>query len=217
MAKFLWAKAKRKDLEPVRDDFSDFLFASQSKKFKTLDAELPLVIKEEEPVIPLEFEQQLPKEQTYSSMQQARAVMAENIPDFKSNGNSKFCFHKPLKAAVVQSPCSTDVSFRLHSDLISGQYFLPRDPNLMIMEEVPMENRPVPVKNHFDVVPLVPSQAFVTSHVIEDVMSRSNLLEPMEAEEEQDALMELEEDMEQQYHMTAQLYTSNPVLWSGFF
>lgn len=78
-----------------------------------------------------------------------------------------------------------------------------------------MDNKPVPVKNHFGLVPLVSSQAFVTTPVIEDIMSISNLLEPMEAEEEQDASMELEEDREEQFHMTAQLYTSNPVMWSG--
>ncbi|XP_073102040.1 uncharacterized protein [Elaeis guineensis] len=210
MAKFLWAKVKRKDLEVGHTDLDDYLFASQSKKIKTL---------EEESIIPLEFEQQLPKEHIYSCVQETRAVMAENIPDFGLKENSKFSFHEPLDALVVQSPRSSDVSFRLHPYLISdtkSQYFLPSDPNLMIMEEVPMDNKPVPVKNHFDVVPSLPSQA-LTAHVIEDIMSRSNLLEPMEAEEEQDDSMELEEDREQQYHVTAQLYASNSVLWSGFF
>lgn len=87
--------------------------------FVILKDELPLVVKEEEPIIPLEFEQQLPKEQMYSCMQQTRAVMAEKIPDFGLNGNSKFCFHEPLNAPEVQSTCSSDVSFKLHSDLIS--------------------------------------------------------------------------------------------------
>lgn len=71
---------------------------------------MPPVVKEEEPVIPLKFEHQLPKEQMYGSMQQMRYVMAENVPDFKLKRNCKFCFNKPLNAPEVQSTCSSDVS-----------------------------------------------------------------------------------------------------------
>lgn len=68
---------------------------------------------------PLEYEEELLKERMDSRMQHARAAMAENIPDFQMNENGDFCRHKPLDTLPIQSTHSSDVSSKLHHDLIS--------------------------------------------------------------------------------------------------
>lgn len=48
MAGYLAMKMKRKDLEDVNDDFSDFSLSSPARKIRRLDAELPPIMEEEE-------------------------------------------------------------------------------------------------------------------------------------------------------------------------
>ena len=44
-------KLKRKDIDLVNDDFSDFSLSSPATKIRRLDAELPPIIEEEEPFV----------------------------------------------------------------------------------------------------------------------------------------------------------------------
>ncbi|KAK9098313.1 hypothetical protein Syun_025358 [Stephania yunnanensis] len=46
-------KMKRKDLEEVVDDFTDFYLTSPARKIRRLDAELPPIMEEDEPGIPI--------------------------------------------------------------------------------------------------------------------------------------------------------------------
>jgi len=47
----LSGKLKRKDIDQVNDDFSDFSLSSPATKIRRLDAELPPIIEEEEPFV----------------------------------------------------------------------------------------------------------------------------------------------------------------------
>ncbi|KAK1269586.1 hypothetical protein QJS04_geneDACA013993 [Acorus gramineus] len=57
------AKMKRKDLEEMHDEFSEFSLTSPARKIRRLDLELPPIMEEEEPVVmpppPVDVEQQL--------------------------------------------------------------------------------------------------------------------------------------------------------------
>ncbi|KAG8380915.1 hypothetical protein BUALT_Bualt06G0066300 [Buddleja alternifolia] len=56
MENYLPMKLKRKDLEDVNDDFSDFSLFSPARKIRRLDFELPPIIEDEECEIAVAFE-----------------------------------------------------------------------------------------------------------------------------------------------------------------
>ncbi|GAV56946.1 hypothetical protein CFOL_v3_00485 [Cephalotus follicularis] len=49
MAGCAWKKLKRKDIEDVNDDFSDFSLSSPARKIRRLGVELPPIMEEEDP------------------------------------------------------------------------------------------------------------------------------------------------------------------------
>lgn len=48
-------KMKRKDLDQVSDDFSDFSLSSPARKIRRLDAELPPIMEDDEPEIAMPY------------------------------------------------------------------------------------------------------------------------------------------------------------------
>ncbi|KAL0337148.1 UNVERIFIED_CONTAM: hypothetical protein Scaly_1989900 [Sesamum calycinum] len=124
MEGYLPLKLKRKDLEDVNDDFSDFSLSSPARKIRRLvrfslfflkDAELPPII-EEEDVIP--FEHSLPQEQGFGS-NSPRGLKIEELPPEPSNEERAIVLFKPMNTSpLLQTPSNFTVSVNPH--LISG-------------------------------------------------------------------------------------------------
>ncbi|KAG8373937.1 hypothetical protein BUALT_Bualt11G0077100 [Buddleja alternifolia] len=110
MEDYLAMKLKRKDLEDVNDDFSDFSLSSPARKIRRLDSELPPIIEDEECDIPLVFEQSVPQEQRFG-------VRIEELPDLPENEERAIVIFSPPNPRL-QSPSNFSVSVDPH--LISG-------------------------------------------------------------------------------------------------
>ncbi|KAL0344937.1 UNVERIFIED_CONTAM: hypothetical protein Sradi_4325000 [Sesamum radiatum] len=116
MEGYLPLKLKRKELEDVNDDFSDFSLSSPARKIRRLDAELPPIIEEEECEIPIEHS--LPQEQGFGS-NSAGGLKIEELPPEPSNEERAIVLFKPTNASpLLQSPSNFTVSVNPH--LISG-------------------------------------------------------------------------------------------------
>ncbi|KAK6126634.1 hypothetical protein DH2020_039620 [Rehmannia glutinosa] len=109
-------KLKRKDLEDVNDDFSDFSLSSPARKIRRLDAELPPIIEEEECETPIAFEHTMLHEQSFVN-DSSGGIKIEELPNVPSNEEKAIVLFKPL--TLLQSA----VPFQLHSVCQSSSYF----------------------------------------------------------------------------------------------
>ncbi|XWS28160.1 hypothetical protein CRYUN_Cryun25bG0041800 [Craigia yunnanensis] len=91
-------KLKRKDIDKVNDDFSDFSLSSPATKFRRLDADLPPIIEEEESFLE----------------NQEKAIVLFNPLLLHNNYSNNYNNNSPL----LPSPSTLSIS--LTSDLISG-------------------------------------------------------------------------------------------------
>ncbi|XVE98868.1 hypothetical protein REPUB_Repub03eG0145800 [Reevesia pubescens] len=153
----LSGKLKRKDIDQVNDDFSDFSLSSPATKIRRLDADLPPIIEEEE---------SFPENQE-------RAIVLFSPPLLHNSKDS----NTPL----LRSPATLTIS--LNSDLISGfknQLLRASDMKSADNNETEAEESKRVREGCLAVVPWVPSQ-------IPSVESRDGELEEapesMEADE----------------------------------
>ncbi|KAL6977886.1 hypothetical protein U1Q18_026669 [Sarracenia purpurea var. burkii] len=122
MAGYLSMKMKRKDLEDVNDEFSDFSLSSPARKIRRLDAELPPIMEEEEPEVPLIFEQQVtPEEHHLPSIEEqvgGSGPIMQEFPSVPKNEERAIVLFTPMNTPLLQSPSNFSVS--VNSDIISG-------------------------------------------------------------------------------------------------
>ncbi|XP_077222916.1 uncharacterized protein LOC143856547 [Tasmannia lanceolata] len=231
MTGFLSVKMKRKDLEDVYDEFSDFSLSSPARKIRRLDAELPPIMEEEEPVIPLDYSQSLSEDSLKGSTPQLTAAMTEALPSLSLNEEKALVLYKQVNTPLLQSSSSSNLSFRVNTDLLPGfknQIFWSGNSNLVTEASDKVESN-----GCLAVVPWAPFQLPV-SRGTNDIGMGGGLSEPMEADEV--ATMELEEESTasrqearesaemggedlqqwQQHCMTPQLppNASSPIMWS---
>ncbi|KAF8392781.1 hypothetical protein HHK36_021018 [Tetracentron sinense] len=241
MAGHLSMKMKRKDLEEVYDEFSDFSLFSPARKIRRLDAELPPILEEEEQKIPLVFDRPLPEEGLTSTMEQVGAPV-EDVNSVPLNAERALVLYKPVNEPLLQCSGSSEFSIMVNPYLISGfknQVMWSGHPNpikTMEDEAASAEQNVVATNDHLAVVPWVPSQlppAFGMEALA------TGMSEPMEAEEVEPASMEIEDNnifaaegqsreasgmggseglqhWQQQHCMIPQLppNTSTPITWS---
>ncbi|XP_010263305.1 PREDICTED: uncharacterized protein LOC104601606 [Nelumbo nucifera] len=120
MAGYLPMKMKRKDLEEVYDEFSDFSLSSPARKIRRLDAELPPIMEEEEaPEIAMGFEQ-IVSEQPDITRQQLGAVTTEAVPSVPLNEERALVLYNPANTPMLKTPSSPGFSITVNSDLIPG-------------------------------------------------------------------------------------------------
>lgn len=232
MAGFLSVKMKRKDLEEVNDDFSEFSLSSPARKIRRLDAELPPIMEEEEPAISIVCDQQLV------------APVEEPVPS-TLNEERALVLYKPVNAQLLQSSSSSNLSLRVNTDLIPGlknQVIWQGCANAMPELMRDGDNEVATTASCLAVVPWVPSQY---QHQVGTTLGTgvsgmgTGLSEPMEAEATDVSLMEVEEEnvpvvvdglrkaptgmgegeglqQWQQHCMTPQLpqNASTPIMWS---
>ncbi|KAF8364841.1 hypothetical protein HHK36_013474 [Tetracentron sinense] len=253
MAGYMSVKMKRKDMDDMSDDFSDFSLSSPARKIRRLGTELPPIM-EEEPEIPLGFEHPLPPEEHLtSSMEQILAPGTAAVPSYSLNEERTLVLYKPVKLRPLQSSNSSNFTITINSDLIPGlkkvrnptNYFvsasLSVDKLFWLGDDNPIKatedevEEAVPMNDCLAVIPWVSSQFPPSSGMEASAIGES---EPMEAEVEEAATMDIEEDnkcaiegeirepgmgggeglhqWQQQHCMTPQLpqNTSPPLTWS---
>ncbi|RVW27940.1 hypothetical protein CK203_094116 [Vitis vinifera] len=233
MASYLSLKMKRKELEEVNDDFSDFSLSSPPEKFadcfyvsgsrrmdnqtlnilsateETFDAELPPIMEEEEMMFPVEFEQLLPEKQVENTR--------EEVDGIPLNAERAIVLFKPVNSPLMQSPSKFSVS--VDSDIISGfknQFPWSSQPNLRksVEDETASGERNTRVPQ-IEAVELMEEaeEMEVTTMDIED-----NNLNPEQQQEHGFGGMRGSESLhqwQQQHCMTPQLpqNMSTPITW----
>nr|CAD1824888.1 unnamed protein product [Ananas comosus var. bracteatus] len=118
---------KRKDLEEVFDEFSEFSLSSPARKIRRLDAELPPIIEEEDLAVPLDIEQQpqlMKEEASVPAMVIGSGPVVEDgpptLPTLPSNEERALVLYKPVEGQLLFGPGGSNVSFRVSSDFLYG-------------------------------------------------------------------------------------------------
>ncbi|KAJ4958558.1 hypothetical protein NE237_025669 [Protea cynaroides] len=219
-------KMKRKDLEEVYDEFSEFSLSSPARKIRRLDAELPPIMEEEEtPEISLGFDQPHSIDLGISSAQQVEAVVTEALPYARLNEERALVLYKPMNKPLVEITVNSDLipGWRNHV-LWPGQTKEARK----VEDEATDTRKNTFIKNdQLAVVPWVPSQLPLNTGTETPTVEVS---EQMETEGVDSTMMEIEDDNEltggqsreswqqwqQQHCMSPGLPrdTSTPIMWS---
>ncbi|OAY71371.1 uncharacterized protein LOC109726020 [Ananas comosus] len=196
MVGFMEGKMKRKDLEEVFDEFSEFSLSSPARKIRRLDAELPPIIEGEDLAVPLDIEQQpqLTKEEaSVPAMVIGSGPAVEDgpptLPTLPSNEERALVLYKPVEGQLLFGPGGSNVSFRVSSDFLHGlksQVFHRRGNHML--DEEPGEGS----NNCLAVVPWVGREAATNWIHGTELRREVAVEEPMEAEEAESASMEVE-------------------------
>ncbi|KAI3443447.1 hypothetical protein Pfo_000112 [Paulownia fortunei] len=190
-------KMKRKDLEDVNEDFSDFSLSSPARKIRRLDVELPPMIEEEERDVPVTLEQSLRQEQKFGS-NESGGLKIEELPSVPDNEERAIVLFKPISTTpLLHSPSNFSVS--VNSDLISGlksqvQWSSQSNSWRLANDEAATEDRNSSSGNGCQaVVPWVPPRLPSASGA--DFPSQMDNCEMMDAEELGNASMDVEDSM----------------------
>lgn len=191
-------KMKRKDLDQVSDDFSDFSLSSPARKIRRLDAELPPIMEDDEPEIAMPYLQnrsggpvieELPAESASSSASAAAA---------SENEERAIVLFKPVHGRLLGGPSPSSFSVSVDPDFISGfknQFYWSNEPahEKLIEDETGDAETNKGGTNCMAMVPWIPSQ-FPSAPGIELLQPEGS--EAMEAEEMADGTMEIEDATE---------------------
>ncbi|KAM3281663.1 putative protein isoform X2 [Capsicum chacoense] len=185
-------KMKRKDLEDVYDEFSDFSLSSPARKIRRLDAELPPIIEEvEEPEIPMTFEQA----STYTSFGSNgvnRGLVIEELPE---NEERAIVLFKPMNnTPPMHSP--SNFSVKVDPQFINGfksQVFWENRANAFrpADDEATQQEDSSSSKGCLAVVPWVPSQ--LPSAEQAEVLGQPDISDMMDAEDMEGVAMDVED------------------------
>ncbi|XP_055810817.1 uncharacterized protein LOC129880687 [Solanum dulcamara] len=225
-------KMKRKDLEDVNDEFSDFSLSLPARKMRRLDADLPPIIEEvEEPEIPIDFEQAATY-QSFGSNAVNRGLVIEELPSVPENEERAIVLFKPMNTPHVHSP--SNFSVKMYPQFINGfksQVFWDNRANAFRLadnEGTPQEDSSS-AQECLAVVPWVPSQLPCAEEA--GVLVQPDISDMMDAEDTEGVAMDVEDSSVnagavsvneglhhwQQQHcmMTTQLppNTSTPIPW----
>ncbi|KAJ4963953.1 hypothetical protein NE237_023892 [Protea cynaroides] len=233
MAGYLSMKMKRKGLEEVYDEFSDFSLSSPARKIRRLDAELPPIMEEDETSENPVFFYRPPSGDLGSSAQELGATVKEALPSAPLNEERALVLYKPVNKPLVEITLVSDLIPGLRNHVFwSGQIQVRRLEHETIDTSKNME-----VKNdQLAVVPWVPTQLPSDSRT---EMPAAAVPEQMEAEGVDSVMMEIEDDnvqltpgearemsgveggeswqqWQQQHCLTPQLpqNPSTPIMWS---
>ncbi|XP_009800480.1 uncharacterized protein LOC107793335 [Nicotiana tabacum] len=232
-------KMKRKDLDDVYDEFSDFSLSSPARKIRRLDAELPPIIEEvEEPEIPIAFAQAA-TDPSFGNNGGNRGVVIEELPSVPENEERAIVLFKPMNTHLVHSP--SNFSVKVDLQFINGfksQAFWGNQANAFrpAHNGATPEEDPGSTKECLAVVPWVPSQ--LPSAQGAQVLGQADTSDMMDAEEMEGVMMDVEDSSvnaeprtvveagavslneglhpwQQQHCMTTQLpqNTSTPIVW----
>ncbi|KAL3825572.1 hypothetical protein ACJIZ3_021601 [Penstemon smallii] len=191
MEGYFASKMKRKELEDVNEDFSDFSLSSPARKIRRLDAELAPIVEEEEGVgdntASFEFENSsvggLRIEELLEN--EERAIVLFNPTNNNTNNDSTLLLHSPSNFSVSIDP--QFASGLKNQILWSGQsssWKLSND------EAEAEENNSGSSNGCLAVVPWVPQ---LSSTLGADVSCQLDNADMMDAEETGEASMDIED------------------------
>ncbi|GMH13617.1 hypothetical protein Nepgr_015458 [Nepenthes gracilis] len=153
----LLKKIKRKDLDEVNDEFSDFSLSSPARKIRRLDAELPPIIEEEAAEIALDLEQPDPEIRISSCVEgkSGRSVIEEG-PSVWPNKEMAIVLFKPVDS-LRNSPSNLSIDPGFISSIKNLAVWQAQS-NRAIVDEAE-ENKNGAEKNEcLAVIPWVPSR-----------------------------------------------------------
>ncbi|XP_011017743.1 PREDICTED: uncharacterized protein LOC105120987 [Populus euphratica] len=198
---------KRKEVDEVSDDFSDFSLSAPARKTRrlVLDAELPTIIEEEEgSMMPGEFGEEegdsglISNEQRKNQeLQIEELVMPESSSATSDNEERAIVLFKPVNNLHLLHRSPNNFSVSLDSNIISGfrNQFLwsSQSGGVRSVEE---EEAGARRDNSMAVVPWVPSQT--QPAFLQEIIYSNNASVPqtelMDSEEMGEAAMDIEED-----------------------
>ncbi|KAF9617532.1 hypothetical protein IFM89_037344 [Coptis chinensis] len=196
MSGYSWSlKMKRKELEDVYDDFSDFSLSSPARKIRRLDADLPPIMEEEDQLgIPVDIE--MP------------TVSRQIIEQEPLNEERALVLYKPVNTSPLQL---SDLSITVNGDLFPGLKngsFWSGYSGLFKTGENQTEpmGKNAGTNNCLAVVPWVSNK--LPSAPGTDSGAVTELSEPMEAEDVE--VMEIEDDSNK---MTSEEQAGNTNAW----
>ncbi|KAJ3676201.1 hypothetical protein LUZ60_003613 [Juncus effusus] len=183
-------KMKRKDMDEVLDDFSEFSLSSPARKIRRLDAELPPIMEEDE-----------------SNSVPFMTGGVQSMDEMETTNQERaLVLYRLIDPHLVVGPGSTNHSFSLSSDLIPGfkdQFF----------------NRcePVRVKNeNLALVPWIPNE----SSQFENEEILMEIEEEEEREKEEREKVYINNSRDENFHQHCLIppfpinQPVNPVMWS---
>ncbi|KAL2533437.1 hypothetical protein Adt_06788 [Abeliophyllum distichum] len=106
---------KRKELDEVNNDFSDFSLSSPARKTRRLDVDLLPIMEEEESEIPMSFEQSVPEQRLVGN---TGGLTIEELPSEPENPERSIVLFNPVNTPLLQ--CPSNFSISVNPDLISG-------------------------------------------------------------------------------------------------
>lgn len=195
MHNYIGMKLKRKDLEEVNDDFSDFSLSSPARKIRRLGSELPPIM-EEEREFPLEYEH---------SVSEGDVEEKAIVP------------FKPMNGLLIHSPSSYSVDPNLISSFKNqaflGAHLYPTRPSED--DDLRRNGDDHEVNTCRAVIPWVPS----SEHQLNDqrpavVSSQPEVSESMDSEEMEGEAMEIE-DGAPNFAQRVSEYISHPIISEG--
>ncbi|XP_021723456.1 uncharacterized protein LOC110690875 [Chenopodium quinoa] len=184
-------KLKRKDLEEVNDDFSDFSLSSPARKIRRLDADLPPIIEDEELDFQPVYGQSVPQNNISSGLgDQVNPLDIEELPSIPENEEKAIVLFKPMKDHSVFSQGSFSVDPNLVS-FFKNQTFWNSLKSGGINDEDEANENDLEENGCRAVIPWVPSQT--VNPVSQTLASQTDVSESMDAEEMETAMMEVED------------------------
>ncbi|XP_030549569.1 uncharacterized protein LOC115754628 [Rhodamnia argentea] len=190
-------KMKRKDLDQVNDDFSDFSLSSPARKIRRLDAELPPIMEDDEPEFAMPYLQPEPE------ILQSRSggpVMKELPTESASssapeNEERALVLFKPVHGHLLGMNSPSSFSVSVDPEFISGfknQFYRSNEPahEKLIEDETGDAETDKGGINCKAVVPWIPFQLPPASGI---ELLQTEGSEAMEAEEMDDGMMEIED------------------------
>ncbi|CAK7345558.1 unnamed protein product [Dovyalis caffra] len=194
---------KRKEVDEVSDEFSDFSLSAPARKIRrlVLDADLPPIIEEEEgSTVSVGFVGE--EEEKKQGMQIEELMMPESSSSASSDNEERaIVLFKPVNNLQLLHRSPNDFSVSLDSNIMSGfkNQFLWSGRSGEVKSREEEEEAGARRDNSMAVVPWVPSQArpvFVEEMVDNNatVPQTEGVVELMDSEETGEATMDIEED-----------------------
>ncbi|KAG6499833.1 uncharacterized protein LOC121996536 [Zingiber officinale] len=191
MAGFASRKAKRKDLEEFYDEEMGHPLSRPATKIRRLDADMLSVMEENDTITVSRLPYLLPKEQ----LQDMEVVPTHNVATYHPNEERSLVIYNTPEALPVVPADEPMVSFRMSSNLIHGiknKLFKLRDQTVFNMDD-----KVAASNDSLALVPWVPQQESLNSYEFIATQFSDPQHDPMDSEQAEAVLMEVEENKEQ--------------------
>lgn len=192
MATYQLMKMKRKDLDDVNDEFSDFSLSSPARKIRRLDAELPPIIEEDETEMPLELEHGVSR----GMEEHLQPPVIEELPTVPDSEERAIVLFKPVNNTFPQSPSSFSVDPHVISELKNkGMWSTGSGPIVQLADESD-DNKSKDASESskcLAVIPWIPSKQLHQTH--EPDAGQGMVSESMDTDEMVGATMEIEDSV----------------------